>query len=222
MKTYILLLFFVIAPFHNQTIIKKIDFDRVYLRVFKTEKILEVWINRSGSGDKFVLYKKYDICKISGILGPKRREGDFQVPEGFYYINDFNYHSKYYLSLGLNYPNKSDAVLSRYKNLGGSIYIHGNCVSVGCLAMGNDNIKEIFLMCEKARQLGQREIQVHIFPVNFNDTTNNNKLKKFITNNKTLISFESNIQQGFEYFESHKKPPHIEVDSLGTYLFIDP
>ena len=61
MKTYILLLFFVIAPFHNQTIIKKIDFDRVYLRVFKTEKILEVWINRSGSEDKFVLYKKYDI-----------------------------------------------------------------------------------------------------------------------------------------------------------------
>jgi len=191
----------------------------VYLRAFKMEKVLEVWTSKSDS-DTFSLYKKYKICYISGTLGPKRREGDLQVPEGFYEIVHFNYHSKYYLSLGINYPNKSDEILSRYKNLGGSIYIHGNCVSVGCLAMGNENIKEIFNICEIAKQLGQEHIPVHIFPVNFNNLLSESKLYSLLKNKKDSI-FESNIKQGFYLFENTKKIPHIEVDSLGSYLYID-
>jgi murein L,D-transpeptidase YafK len=194
-------------------------FERVFLRIFKSEKILEVWTSDSDI-DTFKLYKTYNICKLSGVLGPKRREGDLQVPEGFYEINDFNYNSKYYLSLGLNYPNKSDRILSFYPNRGGSIYIHGDCVSVGCIAMGNDNIKEIFKICEIARSNGQKHIYVHIFPINFNNPFRVSILDDIIVNKPNVIKFENNIKEGFYMFEKNKILPLIDIDSNGQYLYL--
>jgi murein L,D-transpeptidase YafK len=167
-----------------------------------------------------MLYKTYDICQLSGKLGPKRREGDLQVPEGYYEVSEFNYHSKYLLSLGINYPNKSDKILSPYSNKGGSIYIHGNCVSIGCISMGNDNIKEIFGMCETARDKGQKHIYVHIFPTNFNDQNKVDALNNIIKNNPNIVKFENNIKKGFYLFEKTKIPPLINVDSInGQYLY---
>jgi murein L,D-transpeptidase YafK len=102
----------------------------VYLRSFKMEKELEVWV-KNDEAESFKLYKTYNVCAGSGTFGPKRREGDKQIPEGFYYINEWKPNSNYHMALGLNYPNPSDLILSDQMKPGGDIYIHGNCVTIG-------------------------------------------------------------------------------------------
>jgi murein L,D-transpeptidase YafK len=104
----------------------------IYLRSFKYDSQLEVWV-KNEKNDAFQLFKTYKVCAMAGTLGPKRMEGDYQVPEGFYYINEFNPRSVYHLSLGLNYPNASDRYLSDAIQPGGDIYIHGSCVTTGCI-----------------------------------------------------------------------------------------
>src|SRR5688500_16111448 len=110
---------------------KRMDWPakNVYIRSFKYDSQLEVWV-RNNRNEPFKLFKTYRVCALAGTLGPKRMEGDYQVPEGFYYINEFNPRSMYHLSLGLNYPNASDRILSDSIKLGGDIYIHGSCVTV--------------------------------------------------------------------------------------------
>src|SRR6185436_20905744 len=97
----------------------------------------------------------YKVCQQSGTTGPKRVEGDYQVPEGFYYINEFNPNSNYHLSLGLNYPNASDRLLSDSLRPGGNIYIHGNCVSTGCIPVNDEQIEEIYIITSSAKAQGQ-------------------------------------------------------------------
>jgi murein L,D-transpeptidase YafK len=92
----------------------------MYVRSFKYDSQLEVWV-RSNNSEQFKLFKTYRVCAMAGSLGPKRMEGDYQVPEGFYYINEFNPKSSYHLSLGINYPNASDKVLSDISRPGGEI-----------------------------------------------------------------------------------------------------
>lgn len=184
----------------------------VYIRVFKYEKVLEIW---SKTEDTFHLERRYPICMLSGIVGPKRKEGDLQVPEGFYYINDFNPYSKYKKSLGVSYPNRSDSLLSPYKKLGGSIYIHGDCVSVGCIAVGNKFIEDIYQLCRRMNG----KIQIHIFPIDFSCPESKNYLEKKLENRPELIKFEKNLEEGFFYFENSKKLPQILVNECGYYEF---
>ena len=113
----------------------------VYLRSFKYDSQLEVWV-KNDRKESFKLFKTYKVCALAGTLGPKRMEGDYQVPEGFYYINEFNANSSYHLSLGLNYPNSSDRTLSDSYQPGGDIYIHGSCVTVGCIPLTDPMIEE--------------------------------------------------------------------------------
>ena len=101
---------------------------RIYLRAFKAEKKIELWA-KNQADTQYTLIKEYDICKTCGNPGPKREEGDYQIPEGFYHIDRFNPNSKFYLSLGLNYPNKSDRILGVKGSLGSDIFIHGSCVT---------------------------------------------------------------------------------------------
>ena len=108
----------------------------VYIRSFKYDSQLEVWV-KNDPKEPFKLFKTYKVCMQSGTMGPKRIEGDYQVPEGFYYINEFNPNSAYHLSLGLNYPNSSDRILSDGQRPGNNIYIHGNCVSTGCIPISD-------------------------------------------------------------------------------------
>ena len=114
----------------------------IYLRAFKNEKKVEVWLKNPGD-KKYTLFKTYDICASSGDLGPKRMEGDGQVPEGFYTIDLFNPTSNYYLSMRVSYPNTSDDILKTGKHAGGAIMMHGNCVTIGCMPMTDDKIKEL-------------------------------------------------------------------------------
>jgi murein L,D-transpeptidase YafK len=189
----------------------------VFIRVFKYDKELEVWTTDST---EYSLFKKYKICLLSGDLGPKRKEGDLQVPEGFYYINDFNYYSNYYLSLGVDYPNKSDRILSEHKNLGGLIYIHGACVSVGCIDVGNDAIDEIYTLCRIVKNNGQDSIPVHIFPVNYSNLKSLFYLDFKLKNKPQIIEFEKNIFDGYNFFEENKILPYIFIDDKGVYNYL--
>ena len=139
----------------------------LYIRSFKYDRQLEVWVADSIDS-KYKLFKTYKVCMQSGTMGPKRMEGDYQVPEGFYYINEFNPNSNYHLSLGLNYPNVSDRILSDSTRPGSAIYIHGNCVSVGCIPIDDVPIEELYIISTAVKNQGQEFIPVHIFPVKYN------------------------------------------------------
>ena len=185
----------------------------LFMRVFKEDKVVEVWL-RSAGEKEFKLFKTYAICASSGELGPKRKQGDGQVPEGFYSIAVFNPYSSYHLSLGLNYPNASDKIVGT-GNLGGDIMIHGSCVTIGCMPLTDTYIKEVYILCVEARNNGQQTIPVHVFP-----TKMDVKGMAFLTEtNPKHLDFWKNLQTGYDYFEQKKQLPKITVDKKGKYLF---
>jgi murein L,D-transpeptidase YafK len=148
---------------------KRLSMDKcqMFIRAFKKEAVLEVWVKEKNA-DNFVLLHTYDFCATSGELGPKRKQGDLQIPEGVYQINHFNPVSNFYLSLGINYPNASDLILSDKKKPGNAIYIHGGCATIGCIPITDDGIKELYIIAVEARNGGQQTIPVHIFPTRLN------------------------------------------------------
>ena len=158
------------------------------------------------------------MCALAGTLGPKRIAGDYQVPEGFYYINEFNPHSNYHLSLGINYPNISDKILSDSLQPGGDIYIHGSCVTVGCIPMTDDQIEEIYLMAALAKDLGQDFIPVHIFPIRYNVKRSADYLNNLTKDDIALKRFASKLEDAFNYFERHKQLPIVLVNENGEYV----
>lgn len=113
---------------------------RLFLLAFKREATLELWASDDDT-QKYVLLKSFHICSSSGQAGPKRRVGDGQVPEGFYEIDRFNPQSNFYLSLRVSYPNASDRILGTHGNWGGDIFVHGNCVTIGCMPITDDGSK---------------------------------------------------------------------------------
>ena len=189
----------------------------IYIRSFKGSNEMELYA-RNRITDTFTLIKLYKVCALSGILGPKRWEGDRQVPEGFYFIEDFNPRSNYHLSLLINYPNYSDRFFSNQDKPGGSIYIHGGCMTVGCLPMGNEHIEEIYTVCLEARTAGQMYIPVHIFPVRFNKQSLN-FLGKEYKDETEKHKFWINLKRAYDYFEATKKVPPTMYDQDGIYTF---
>lgn len=190
--------------------------QNLFIRIFKKEKQLEVWAKERRMGYK--LARTYGICASSGGPGPKRRRGDLQVPEGFYHISDFNPFSNFHLSLGISYPNRSDRILKTGNDPGGAIYIHGNCVTIGCVPITDEGIKELYLLAVEARAGGQTRIPIHIFPARM-DSSVYKMLVKEHAGDQGLIGFWENIKTGFDYFESSGRLPKISVDNKGKYLF---
>lgn len=188
----------------------------IFLRIFKKEAVLEVWAR--GPEAKYRWLKTYDICSSSGELGPKRKRGDLQVPEGFYHINDFNPQSNFHLSLGVSYPNRSDLILTEGRDPGGAIYIHGSCVTIGCLPITDDKIKELYVLAVEARTLGQQKIPVHIFPCRL-DRTGLALLEKEYASRPGLLEFWRNLALGYRLFEEDSIPPQPWVDKRGKYIF---
>lgn len=133
----------------------------VYIRIFKEESELEVWKERPGG--RFVLIKTYPICNWSGALGPKEALGDLMAPEGFYSLGpgSMKPDSKYHLALNIGYPNALDRALGRTGNF---IMVHGDCKSVGCFAMTDGLIEEIYAFVREALDNGQERVPVHVFP----------------------------------------------------------
>lgn len=191
------------------------DSLRIYLRAFKTEKIVELWA-KNISDSVFIPVKEFPICEISGSLGPKRRYRDLQVPEGFYRISDLNPFSKYYLSIQINYPNASDSIRGVRGSLGNEIFIHGDCVSSGCIAITNDKVKELVVYFIEACNSGQKEIQLTIFPAKLNDK-NYSKLISAYNKDKDKISLWADLKNGYDLFEKKKVPPTVRFLPDGTH-----
>jgi len=185
---------------------------KVFLRAFKQEQVLEVWVKAKGDA-KYQLFKSYDFCSSSGDLGPKRKEGDLQIPEGFYHINRFNPKSKFHLSLGLNYPNASDLILSDKEKPGSDIFLHGGCITIGCIPITNEKIRELYLLASFAKEVDQSPIPIHIFP--FKMTHKNLKEKGHQNSNK---EFWENLEPIYQYFERNKSlPKSIKIKANGLY-----
>ena len=192
----------------------------VYVRSFKYDSQLEVWVKDKLS-DPFRLFKTYKVCALAGTLGPKRMEGDYQVPEGFYYINEFNPVSNFYLSLGINYPNASDRILSDSLRPGSAIYIHGSCVTVGCIPITDQQIDELYIIAAHAKDQGQDFIPVHIFPVRFNVDRSVKYLENLTKDDPMLKKFADRMEDAFDYFEKYRQIPVVMIGDKGQYIIND-
>ena len=189
----------------------------VLLRAFKQEAMLELWAN--DAADKpLTLVHQYSICTSSGVLGPKRRFGDEQVPEGFYDLDWFNPQSNFYLSLHISYPNASDRILGSHQNPGGDIFLHGNCASIGCIPITDDGIKEVYWLEVLVHSQGQKRLPIEIFPAKLTDV-GLQKLKASHPNQPALLAFWSNLKGGFDVFEKTHRIPLVKVRADGAYLF---
>jgi murein L,D-transpeptidase YafK len=179
---------------------------QLHFRVFKQEQELEVWASGDASGP-LKLVATYEICATSGQLGPKLRQGDGQVPEGFYEIDFFKPRSDYYLAMRINYPNARDRAIGA---TGSAIMIHGRCASIGCLAMTDPRIEELWVL---ARALAKGRVHVHIFPMR--DIA---PLLE-VTTDPALHAFWSDLDAGKRAFEADHQLPRVRWDSHGRYLF---
>ena len=175
--------------------------DKIYIRIFKEEYVLEVWVPERYT---YKLFKEYPVEYYSGGLGTKTKQGDRKSPESFYTIYPYslNPSSAYHLSFNIGYPNAYE----RYRGYtGGDIMVHGSNVSIGCYAMTDPRIDEIYTIVQKAFENGQSAINVHIFP--FRMTAENLEKHK----NDPDMPFWRELVEGYEYFEQRKVPPEIQV-----------
>jgi murein L,D-transpeptidase YafK len=191
--------------------------QEMYVRSFKYDRQLEVWV-KGDAKEPYKLFKTYKVCTQSGTTGPKRAEGDYQVPEGFYYINEFNPNSNYHLALGLNYPNASDRILSDSLRPGGAIYIHGSCVSTGCIPLTDAYIEELYVIASNVKAQGEEFIPVHVFPVRYNVKKSMEFLTENMKDKPQLQLFNSNLKEMFDYFEAKKQLPIVMVNKKGEYV----
>lgn len=189
----------------------------IYIRTFKAQNEMEIWVKNPGA-DTFSFFKLYKICALSGSLGPKRWEGDRQVPEGYYFISNFNPSSDFYLSLLVSYPNYSDQLLGNKTNLGGDIYIHGGCVTIGCMPMQDAGIQEIYTLCLAAKFNGQNNIPVHIFPTRFNKA-GLNFLGREYADNIDRQRFWINLKAGYDHFERTHTLYPVMYNQEGKYIY---
>ncbi len=184
--------------------------DPVFIRAFKEEKQLELFVRNQATG-KFDLFRTYLIAGTSGTLGPKLREGDGQVPEGFYHVPPaaMKPDSQYHLAFNIGYPNIYDQF---HQRTGSSIMIHGNQISIGCLAMTDEKIEEIYTLCAAAHEGGQAFFRVHLFPLRMTDE------KLAIVANNPNQNFWQNLKEGYDCFEKERIPPDVSVLD-GRYQF---
>lgn len=180
----------------------------VFIRIFKESKELEMWIQQ---GDQFELFRTYRICYYSGGLGTKTRQGDGKSPEGFYFVTpqQLNPNSTFHLSFNIGYPNRYDRA---HGYTGGAIMVHGNCVSIGCYAMTDRRIEEIWTIIVKAFENGQRFFRIHIFPFRLTE----NELSGY--SNSRWYTFWMNLKEGYDFFEEKGYPPNVTVRN-GKYIF---
>ncbi|QKG56187.1 hypothetical protein GKZ68_05720 [Hymenobacter sp. BRD128] len=171
----------------------------IFFRLIKTSRVLEVWARNRGDV-VFRLLRSYPLAATSGTLGPKRRAGDGQVPEGFYTINRFNPQSAYHLSLGLDYPTADDILATGLADPGGDIFLHGSTVTDGCLPLTDAGIEEVYLLAVAARAAGQASIAAHIFPF---PLTAPELARRAASPH---AAFWQGLVPGYTYFETHHAP----------------
>lgn len=195
----------------------------VFLRAFKYEGELELWARNRTNAVATGGWRRvhtFPILRASGHLGPKRQEGDGQVPEGFYVVERFNPKSLFHLSMGLNYPNASDLVLTTDREHPGSdIYIHGDCESIGCLAMGDPAIEEIYLAAWDAKLAGQTRLAVQIFPCRMTVENWTQVLAPACVGNEALEKFWRGLQTGYDRLEQRGEVAKFSIGRDGAYIW---
>ncbi len=175
-----------------------------YLRILKESNELEFWLQKPGA-TAFEKWKTYPIARWSGALGPKLKEGDGQAPEGFYNVvsKRLNPASKYHLSFNIGYPNAYDTAHDCTGNL---IMVHGKNVSIGCYAMTDPGIEEIYLIVEAALTQGQPEVPVHCFPFSMTEE----RMAQAKTENSPWLDFWNELRPGYLAFENRHVPPVVK------------
>ena len=174
----------------------------ILFRAYKKESELEVW--KQTSTGEYALLKTFPMCRWSGQLGPKKVEGDRQVPEGFYSITpaQLNPNSSYYLSFNVGYPNAYDRSLGR---TGAHIMVHGACSSMGCFSMTDEQVADIYALAREAFGGGQKAIQMQSLP--FRMTAQN--LAKYRSDEN--MPFWKNLKEGSDHFDVTKREPQVAV-----------
>lgn len=173
----------------------------VYLRIFKQEAVLELWM----ADDKgWRLFQSYPICRFSGRLGPKLRQGDRQAPEGFYQVSlgQLNPNSRHHLSFNLGFPNEFDRAHGR---TGSFLMVHGGCTSIGCYAMTDPAVDDIYRLVSAALRSGQQTVAVHAFP--FRMTAINMVKHK----GSHWIDFWRDLKAGYDLFEERRRIPTVKL-----------
>ncbi len=196
-----------LAPLSSQTLalLEEKHMDKsspILLRIFKEESQLEVW--KQNLDGQYALLKTYPICRWSGALGPKKKEGDRQAPEGFYTITraQMNPNSNYYLAFNTGYPNAFDRAWGRS---GSELMVHGDCSSRGCYAMTNEQIQEIYALAREAFFGGQQDFQLQAYP--FRMTALNMAKHR----NNPNFAFWKQLKQGYDAFEATRQAPEVAV-----------
>ena len=187
--------------------------EPVFLRIFKEEKELEVWM-RPGSAEEYSLFRVYPVLQWSGKVGPKRSEGDLQTPEGFYFVSPSRMipDHRYHLGFDLGYPNAYDRI---HRRTGNQALIHGKSVSNSSFAIGDHNIEEVYLIAAAALNTGQDYFRVHCFPFRMEDGRMDGKIQE----RPDLEAFWANLKEGYDFFEIMRFPPDTTVTSAGKYSF---
>lgn len=173
--------------------------SKVFIRIFKQDHKLELFGQHHG---KWVLLKSYDICKWSGKLGPKFYEGDRQAPEGFYNVSakQLNPNSRHHLSFNLGFPNQVDRAQGK---TGSFLMVHGGCSSIGCYAITDSAVDEVYKIVEEALKNGQQFVAVHAFPFHLT--------KVNLQKHKANVSHEfwQTLKPGYIAFEEQGSVPKV-------------
>lgn len=183
--------------------------DAVHIRILKRERRLEVWLSHAGA--RYGLFRAYDICAMSGALGPKLAEGDRQAPEGFYRVGlkQLNPASRHHLSFNLGFPNAFDRSLGR---TGSALMVHGGCSSVGCYAITDAGVDQVYAMVEAALLAGQPFVDVHAFPFRLEASALAN------LSDHPAAGFWNSLKSGYDLFETEGRPPAVATCG-GQYRF---
>ena len=195
------------APLKQETVSKLASLGSspsaaMMVRIFKESSELEVW--KQTANGSYKLFKSYEICAWSGVLGPKIKEGDRQSPEGFYTVTPglMNPNSNYYLAFNTGFPNKFDRA---YGRTGSDLMVHGDCSSRGCYSMTDESIAEIYALARESFKGGNASFQLQIYP--FRMSAQN--LAKHADNPN--MSFWKDIKEGYDRFEISKAPVSWDV-----------
>ncbi len=184
--------------------------DAAHVRIYKRERTLELWLKRADDTG-YTLFRNYDICTFSGDLGPKLKEGDRQSPEGFYRVGlkQLNPNSRHHLSFNFGFPNAFDRQLGR---TGSDLMVHGGCSSIGCYAITDASVDEVYAAVEAALVQGQDAVDVHVFPFRMTAAALAEQI------GSPWASFWRNLKAGYDLFEVQRRPPEVMACG-GEYRF---